>query len=132
MALSPVWTEAAGRGAVGPSKPDGSSIFRYGSTIPVKVRITDCSGNPVPGLAPTVGYSLNNAGTPSTDINESVFSTSAADTGNTMRYDATGEQYIYNFNSKSLADAAATYFMRVSESHSTPSPATMKFGVKTK
>jgi hypothetical protein len=119
-------------GILPPFNPDGNSVFKYGSTIPVKVRITDCAGDPVPGLSPTVGYSLNNAGTPSVAINEAVYSTSAADTGNTMRYDATAGQYIFNFNSQSLPDSAATYFMRVSESHSGPSPATMKFGVKTR
>jgi hypothetical protein len=117
-----------------PINADGSSIFKYGSTIPVKVRITDCSGAPVPGLAPTIGLSLANSATPPPPINEEVYSTSAADTGNTMRYDASGGQYIYNFNTKSAAitDQNATYWMTVRSAVTSPSQVASKFGVKSK
>ena len=117
-----------------PINPDGSSIFKYGSTIPVKVRITDCLANPVSGLAPTVGTSLANSTTPPPPINEEVYSTSAADTGNVMRYDATAGQYIYNFNTKSnaITDQNATYWMTVRESHSSPGQVASQFGVKQK
>jgi hypothetical protein len=117
-----------------PINSDGSSIFKYGSTIPVKVRITDCLANPVSGLAPTVGTSLANSSTPPPPINEDVYSTSAADTGNIMRYDSTAGQYIYNFNTKSAAisDPNATYWMTVRESHSSPGQVASQFGVKQK
>jgi hypothetical protein len=117
-----------------PINPDGSSVFKYGSTIPVKVRITDCTGAPVPGLAPTIGLSLANASTPPPPINEDVYSTSASDTGNTMRYDASAGQYIYNFNTKSspVTDQNATYWMTVRSPHTSPSQAASKFGMKNK
>jgi hypothetical protein len=117
-----------------PINADGSSIFKYGSTIPVKVRITDCNGAPVPGLAPTIGLSLANSATPPPPINEEVYSTSSADTGNTMRYDASAGQYIYNFNTKSAAitDQNATYWMTVRSAVTSPSQVASKFGVKNK
>ena len=37
-----------------PMNADGSSIWRFGATIPLKVEITDCAGTPVPDLSPTV------------------------------------------------------------------------------
>ncbi len=117
-----------------PINPDGSSVFKYGSTIPVKVRITDCAGAPVPGLAPTIGLSLANASTPPPPINEDVYSTSASDTGNTMRYDASAGQYIYNFNTKSSAvtDQNATYWMTVRSNVTSPSQVASKIGMKNK
>ena len=48
-----------------PFNPDGSSVWKYGSTIPVKVRITDCNGSPVSTLKPKVGTSLNSSAPPS-------------------------------------------------------------------
>jgi hypothetical protein len=99
-------------GLLAPFNADGSSVWKAGSTIPVKVRISDCSGTPVPGLSPTVGTSLVNTSSPSDSVDEAA-STSTADAGNTMRYDASSGQYVYNFASKALTDLTATYFMYV-------------------
>ena len=41
-----------------------------------------------------------------------MLSTSAADTTGVMRYDGTG-QYIYNLNTKSMADPNATHWIEV-------------------
>lgn len=104
-------------GILSPFNADGTSVWKYGSTLPVKVKITDCSGNPVAGLAPTVGAQLLSSNPPTTDVGETS-STSAADLGVTMRYDATAGQYIYNYASKSLPDSTATYWMTVREPNS--------------
>lgn len=101
-------------GILAPFNADGSSIWKYGSTIPVKVKITDCTAAPVPGLAPHVGTQLLSSSDPTAGILETA-STSAADTTGVMRYDATAGQYIYNFASKSLADGNAKYMMYVRE-----------------
>jgi hypothetical protein len=125
-------------GILAPFNADGNSIWKYGSTIPVKVQITDCNNTPVQGLAPKLGTSLANAATPAVSINEDVFSTSGADTGNVLRY--SDGQYIYNFNSKSAAitDQNATYWMSVKGFNAAgqvvtdPAQVNQKFGIKSK
>jgi hypothetical protein len=120
------------------SDPLNYSVWKYGSTIPVKVQITDCNGVSVPGLAPKLGTSLANASTPAPSINEDVFSTSNADTGNVLRY--SDGQYIYNFNSKSnaITDQNATYWMSVkgfdanNKVVTNPAQVDRKFGIKSK
>ena len=97
-----------------PFNSNGSSIWKYRSTVPVKVRITDCTGAPVPGLSPQVGTQLWSSSNPSGGIDEPT-STSAADTGATMRYDASAGQYVYNWASSSVSDGSATYLMYVRE-----------------
>jgi hypothetical protein len=124
-------------GILAPFNADGSSVWKYGSTLPVKVRITDCNGAPVPGLAPQVGTSISSSQTPTDGIDETA-STSAADSTGVMRYDSTAGQYIYNFASKNLADGNATYYMYVRGKDSNgnfvtnPSQVSVKFGLRTK
>ena len=110
---------------------------KYGSTIPVKVRITDCNGSPVSTLKPKVGTSLNSSAPPSAAIDEAE-STSAADTDSVMRFDSTAGQYIYNYATKTLADSNATYYMYVRGTDANgvivtnPAQVSQKFGIKTK
>jgi hypothetical protein len=82
------------------------SIFKYGSTIPVKIQVTDCNGVIVPGLSPTISVQKLAGATPS-GTDEGIVSTSGADSGTTMRW--SDPLYIYNLATKSLADATATY-----------------------
>lgn len=79
-----------------PINADGTSNFKLGSTIPVKITVTDCHGTPVNTLAPNVA--LTKVGVASGDVNE-VVSSSAADTGATMRSAGDGK-YIYNLSTK--------------------------------
>ncbi|HEX6579917.1 MAG TPA: thrombospondin type 3 repeat-containing protein [Actinomycetota bacterium] len=73
-----------------------TSLFKYGSTIPVKVVITDCDGSLPTDLAPKVTWRQGLNATP-TGIDEAV-PTSQADLGNTMRF--SGGQYVLQLNSK--------------------------------
>lgn len=124
-------------GILAPFNPDGSSVWKYGSTLPVKVKITDCNNTPVSGLVPKVGTSLFSSTDPNLAIDETA-STSAADTTGIMRYDPTAGQYIYNFGSKYLSDPSATYYMTVKGTDSngnivtTPGIVQVKFGLKAK
>jgi hypothetical protein len=104
-------------GIQSPFNADGSSVWKAGSTAPVKVRITDCSGAPVPGLTPHVGTQLVSSATPSSGIDEAT-STSAADSGSAMRYDAGAGQYIYNLATKALSDPDAAYLVVVTQASS--------------
>jgi Thrombospondin type 3 repeat/PKD domain/Cadherin-like domain len=73
-----------------------TSLFKYGSTIPVKVVVTDCDGSLPTGLSPKVTWRQGLNATP-TGIDE-VVPTSHADLGNTMRF--SGGQYVLQLNSK--------------------------------
>jgi hypothetical protein len=108
-AVSHLWAMS---GILAPFNADGSSIWKYGSTAPVKVRVTDCDGHPVPGLTLRVGTQLMNSVDPAGGISETA-STSAADTTGVLRYDPTAGQYIYNFATKNLPDGSAKYMMYV-------------------
>ena len=89
---------AAGGFPLPPVNADGTSNFKLGSTIPVKLRIVDCVGKPVSGLAPQVSLVRTASGDGA--VNESVDVVSVPDDGKTMRYDATAGQYIYNLSTK--------------------------------
>jgi hypothetical protein len=110
---------------INPGPP--TSIFKSNSTIPVKIKVTDCAGTPVGGL--TLKISIQKlVGTTPSGIEETFSSTSAADTGNYMRYDSTGQQYIYNLAAKTLPDPTAGYQIKISGP--TITDVTANFGLK--
>jgi hypothetical protein len=114
------------------------STFKHGSTVPVKVQITDCLGNPVSGLAPKLSVIMVSGSPPVTSINEDIVSTSAADSGSILRY--SDGQYIYNMNTKSslTPDSTATYTAVVkglntaNQVVTTAAQASQQFALKTK
>jgi hypothetical protein len=115
-------------GLLAPVNLNGTSVFKYGSTIPMKVTILDCDNLPVSGLSPSIKFRQISGTAPNTDINETV-STSAADTNNYMRY--SDGIYIYNLASKSLPDPTATYKAVISDASSSPNPLISQlFGLK--
>ncbi len=73
------------------------SVFKLGSTIPVKITVTGCDGLAVTNLTPTVGLSRLDS-LPDGYVNETAVSTSAPTSGTTMRWSDT--QYIYNLSTK--------------------------------
>ena len=86
-----------------PINADGTSIFG-GRVIPIKIKLVDANGTPVADAAPTVWLTSYDTVTGlGTDL-EQVSSVSAADTGNTMRYDPVEQKYIYNWDATSLAN----------------------------
>jgi hypothetical protein len=82
-------------GLLQPINADKTSNFKLGSTLPVKIRITDCAGASVPGLTPHVG--LVKVGSGGGTVNEAV-PESVPDDGSDMRY--SDGQYIYNLSTK--------------------------------
>jgi hypothetical protein len=89
-----------------PINSDGSSIFK-GGTIPVKIKLSDYNGAPVTDAQAFVFFQ---AGTPTVigDTQEAV-STSAATTGNQMRYDPIADQYIFNWDITGASIQNGTY-----------------------
>jgi hypothetical protein len=93
------------------------SGFKIGSSIPVKITVTDCNNAAVTTLTPTVSLSkVDNS--PDVAVNE-VISTSTPTSGTTMRWSDT--QYIYNLSTKNSqfnagqALTAGTYRVTVSD-----------------
>jgi hypothetical protein len=95
-------------GVLQPINADGTSIFKYGSTVPTKFKLTGpCAGNGALTFKIFVAKITNRV--QGTEIEAT--STSAADTGNTFRY--TGDQYIFNLATKGLA--AGTWQIRIAQ-----------------
>jgi len=73
-----------------------TSVFKAGSTVPVKLQLKKSNGTVVQTnaapvwLAPVKGSSMN------APVDESVY-TASADSGSTYRYDSSAQQYIYNW-----------------------------------
>jgi len=91
-----------------PINTDDSSIFKQGSTVPVKFQLTGASAgiqNAVANLRISK-VSNNILG----DEAEAI-TTTPASTGSLFRYDATSDQYIYNWGTKSYS--AGTYQLRI-------------------
>ena len=95
-----------------PVNTDGSSIFKLGSTIPVKFKLTSaCAGNS--SLVATIWVDRGSSFVDGTTIEAT--STSAADSGNVFRYDPTGDQYIYNLATKPLSQGTWYIFIDLSD-----------------
>ncbi len=87
-----------------PLNADGSSVFRQGSTVPVKFHLCDASGALQSGAIAELYIRTIEGGVV---VNEAI-STSAATEGNLFRYDPVDQQYIFNLSTKKL-DAGKTY-----------------------
>jgi hypothetical protein len=95
-------------GVLQPVNADGSSVFKLGSTVPVKFALTGASAG-VKDLAARLYYAR--VGSAGTGTYDEATSTSAATTGNLFRYDATANQYIFNLGTKTLS--SGTYTLRI-------------------
>jgi hypothetical protein len=97
-------------GVLQPINADGTSIFKLGSTVPTKFKLTGlCTG------VGTLTYKIFLAKITNSELGSEVeaSSTSGADIGNTFRYDATEGQYIFNLNTKSLSPG--TWQIRIAQ-----------------
>src|SRR5262249_28645978 len=89
-------------GILQPINADGSSVFKLGSTVPMKFQLTGASAGITNAVA---NLTYQQVGTTGAAVNEAV-STSAADTGNQFRYDPTSGQYVFNMSTKGLSSGA--------------------------
>ena len=96
---------------IAPGHP--TSIFKYKSTIPVKVQIQDCDGSYPENLGPQISVKWLSGSTPIGGETESIYS-NVPDSGTTLRFTGAPDfQYIYNLATKSLNDSSATYKLTV-------------------
>ena len=91
-----------------PINVDGSSVFKLNSTVPVKFALTDASAE-VSMLSARIFLAKIGSGVLGTELEPT--STSAADIGNTFRYDAAEGQYIFNLGTKQLSQG--TWQLRI-------------------
>ncbi len=87
------------------------SVFKQKSTIPVKFKLLNAAGQPVPDAQATVWVQKVSNGVPG-DVNETVQSTQP-DGGISFRYDAGSGQYIFNLSSKPLSPGVYRVHARI-------------------
>jgi Tol biopolymer transport system component len=97
-------------GLLQPVNRDGSSIFRLGSSIPLKFRLADVNGRPVTDAEAVVQMERISAAVQGTVIEEVVLGT--ATNGKVFTYDAAENQYIYTLATKPLS--RGTWVVRIS------------------
>ena len=95
-------------GVLEPINADGGSIFKAGSTVPVKISLTDRSGAPV--LGAVIRLYLTKLSDSVTGDEVEAVSTSSADSGNMLR-DKGGGSYMFNLSAKGLTKG--TYRLRL-------------------
>ncbi|WP_432939967.1 PKD domain-containing protein [Kribbella sp. CA-253562] len=106
------------------------SVFKLGSTIPVKITVTGCDGAAVSTLSPSVALTRLDS-MPDGTVNESAMETVSTN-GLAMRW--SDPQYIYNLTSKlsqhtGAALSAGTYRVTVSDSSFT-GPVSAQFDLR--
>jgi len=90
------------------------SVFKRGSTIPVKFQLTDQSGNPIDSTDASAiatncqaTIDVNYIGSGAGPVDETINSTTA-NTGNCFRYDAASQTFIFNLGTKGLSTGTST------------------------
>ncbi len=83
-----------------PINSDGTSVFKGGSTVPIKFRVCDWNGNSIgTGTVALGAPSGSGVGASGLVVNETVASTTP-DTA--FRWDSTNQQWIYNQSTKGM------------------------------
>jgi hypothetical protein len=82
-----------------PINPDSTSIFKRGSTVPVKFKLQGASASITDLVAHLYTAKITNS---VSGCYVEAASSSAADAGNTFRYDSVARQYIFNLSTKAL------------------------------
>jgi len=91
-----------------PINPDGSSVFKRGSTIPVKFKLQGPSAG-IANLGAHLSVAKVSNGVTGTYVEAD--STAVCDAGDTFRYDPTAKQYIFNLSTKPMS--VGTWSLRV-------------------
>jgi large repetitive protein len=77
-----------------------TSVFKAGQTVPLKFQLKNAAGQIVQAGSAPVWLTPVKGSSTAAAVNESAYATSG-DSGTTYRYDSTGQQYIYNWNTSS-------------------------------
>jgi hypothetical protein len=87
-----------------------SSVFKYGSTIPTKVEISDCDGSHPSDLDVRVFYAKISGTPPAAGVDENAPATQP-DAGNLMRF--SDPIYVFNWSTKKVDDPTCTVRLTV-------------------
>jgi hypothetical protein len=92
-----------------PINPDGSSVFKQGSTAPAKFRVCDANGNSIGTAGVVSNFHIVQivSGTVVSTVDETVDSTTP---DNIFRWSPTDQQWIYNVSTKSFGKNQTYYF----------------------
>jgi hypothetical protein len=96
-------------GILQPINADGNSVFKLGSTIPVKFQLKDANGDFVTNAVAKIYVAKVSGAVTGTELE--AISTIAATTGNLFIYDSTDNQYIFNLGTKTLS--TGTWQLRI-------------------
>jgi hypothetical protein len=93
----------AGHVILQPINPDGTSVFKGGSTVPAKFRVCDASGVSIgaPGTVKSFKLSATITGLVSSTVDDGTVTSTTPD--NAFRWSATDQQWIFNINTKGMA-----------------------------
>lgn len=95
-----VRVEVAWSGFLPPINASGSSVFKLGRTVPVKLALVGASA----GITDAVArLAVSKVSSQPVGSDDEASSSATADTGAVMRYDATDRQYVYNLSTKALS-----------------------------
>ena len=83
-----------------PINSDGSSVFKAGSVVPVKFKLTGASAG-ITNLVARLSSTKVSGSVPG-PVNEAT-SSGTANTGNTFRYDPVAKQYVFNLSTKGMS-----------------------------
>lgn len=100
-------------GFLQPINNDGSSIFKLGSSVPVKFRLYDANDNYVSDAVAKI-YISKITDTVLGSVTEPV-STSASTTGNLFRYDSSDNLYIFNLSTKPLTKGSYSIIVQLND-----------------
>ncbi len=75
------------------------SVFKGGSTVPLKFRVCDANGNSIGTPGVVTSFTMSGTYGVVSGVNETIVSTTP-DTA--FRWDSTGQQWIFNVNTKNL------------------------------
>lgn len=102
------------------------SVFKAGSTVPVKVQIKKADGSTVQSVTSPVWLAPQKGSVMSASVDENVYP-DAGTTGTTFKWDSTSQQYIYNWGTKGLASG---YWYKISAQADDGSTFTVVIGLK--
>jgi hypothetical protein len=94
-----------------PINPDGSSIFKAGRTIPVKITVTDCDGNSASDATVTISVYKITDQVLGTEDELEVEASGSANTGNLFRYSE--GHYIFNLSTKGYSSGTYKVYASV-------------------
>jgi hypothetical protein len=89
-----------------PVKIDGAGVGLFsGKVIPVKIKIADAFGAPVPDAAAFVFFGATSVNAQVDTVADALANTNG-DSGNLMRYDPLADQYIFNWDVSKVANGS--------------------------